>query len=155
MAEAMTKSEGGSAMWVPVEYAYNGFGWRFDARQLTGGANDYQTIAGGYNALRSLDLVVDAVAMEIYGRLDFGAGLTETTHYAINLSQLAGIDAVAGYADYRGQNGGATTPWGHSFSNAEYDNIVFSSNAVSGAVPVLPVWGLLLIGFLSPALRRR
>jgi hypothetical protein len=147
----------GSAMWVPGEFAYNTYGWRFDARQLTGGSGDYLTIFGGYDAIETLEIVIDGIAMEIYGRYDFGAGVQETTHYAIDEAKLTSIDAVAAYADYRGENYGATTPWGKRFTNAEYDNVVFASSADvgGGSVPSPGALSLLLAGILALGASRR
>jgi len=153
-AATLTGSFANGAMWVPVEYAFNSFGWRFDARQLTGGSGDYVTLSGGYDAIENLEVVIDTLAMEVYGRYDFGSGLLDTVHYSITAAQLAGIDAVAGYADYRGQNYGASTPYGKTFSNAEYDNIQFASSAAAN-VPAPSVLTLLLAGLLALGVRRR
>lgn len=149
-------------MWSPVKnpggLPSGTFGWVFDARPLTGNGSNFVGIPGGYDTVANMSVVVDAVLMETYGVYDFGGGSQETPHFSFTEQQLAGLDAVGGFADYRGVNGGATTAQGDQFIPPEFDNVVLSDNNLATA-PTLSTWGIvtlvLMLGFFSVMKVRR
>ena len=79
------------------------FGWVFDARGITGDSGAFLAFAGGYNAVRTFSVIVDPVALEVFGRADFGSGPFETAHFSITPAQFATLDRVVMLQDFRSQ----------------------------------------------------
>jgi hypothetical protein len=131
-------------------------GYLFDARNLTGGASDYLLFEGPFNAVQTLDIVLDGAAGEVYGVYDFGAGAVETTHYAVSAARIAAIDQVFGYFDFRSAHPGGTfasTGRGTQFGAAQWDNI--SVTGTFDAVPEPGMAGLLALAVGGIGFARR
>ncbi len=133
-------------------------GYSFDARQITGLSFAFMTLQGPFNAIETLRIVLDGAAGEVYGVYDFGGGTQETTHYAVSSAQIAAVDQVFGFFDFRAAHPGGTftsTGLGTLFGAAQWDNIT-----VSGTFDGIPepsaaaVFGLGLLGIASVRRRR-
>lgn len=129
----------GGAYWS-VLYDLNNIsgntGYIFDARNITGGASDFFLLNGPFNSIQTMEIVLDGLAGEVYGVYDFGGGATQTTHYAVTAAQIAAIDQVFGFFDFRSANPGGTfasTGLGTQFGGAQWDNI-----SVTGTFAAIP-----------------
>lgn len=80
-------------------------GWSFDARGLSGSLGDVQVFSATINKPVTLKIIVDPVALDVFGLGNFGSGFVETTHYSIDPTVLAKIDGVTIFEDYRGTLG--------------------------------------------------
>ena len=113
-------ANGGALMagWFAVDQSFSqqggSQGWRFDARGLTGNADNFQFLTGGYDTVSSFEVVIDAALGEVWGRADFGSGFIETTHYAVSAAQIESITGVALFQDHRNPT---------YYTGAEFDNI--------------------------------
>jgi hypothetical protein len=84
----------------------NSGGWTFDARGLSGNVQPFQQHVGAViNKPIKLDLIIDPIALDVFGRGNFGSGFIETTHYSIDPTFLAKIDGITIFEDYRGTLG--------------------------------------------------
>lgn len=122
---------------------FSGGRWRFDVTSLTGNSADFILVAGGFDNLVTMRIVVDGLANEVYGVYDFGSGAQQTPHYAVTDAQIATLNEVGVVFDFRGTLG------------AELDNLRLFDN-VSPAVPE-PGSALLIaasLGLLGFARRR-
>jgi len=93
---------------------------------------------GGFDQPVSLEVILDGLAGEVYGRLTHSAGSYETAHVAITPSQLASLTEVAIWEDYRDS----------LYLGAEYDNVRVTTAA---AVPAVSEWGLAAMAALMLA----
>jgi hypothetical protein len=101
--------------------ATNPPGWTFWA-----GAGRLERFPGGYDQPVHLEIVVDAVNQELFGRADLGAGIIESMHYSTVGLDLAAMSRVMLFQDFRGTRGG------------EFDNIVVSLAAVEVDIDIKP-----------------
>ncbi|MDP6346593.1 MAG: hypothetical protein QF491_23890, partial [Alphaproteobacteria bacterium] len=129
------------AYWSPL-YDVNNVagqtGWVFAANGIAGGTGNTEIVIGGFDAVRSLKIVVDGIAGEVYGVYDFGSGSTETAHFAVGAAEIAAIDEVFGFFDFRSANLGspwASTSKGTRFGAAQWDNIQVTGAFAAGEVP--------------------
>ncbi len=128
--------------WWPVKAQSGVFSWSFAPTGLVGSGN-YHLVAGGYNEVVSMSIVVDGVANEVYGKYDFGSGGTgETPHYSVTDAKIEELNSAVIYADYRSPQN-ATTPHGDTFSGGEFDNMVVVPEPAS--IIVLTLGGLAFI----------
>ena len=104
-------------------------------RGLSGNVQPFQLHVGvAINKLIKLDLIIDPIALDVFGRGDFGSGFVETNHYSIDPTFLAKIDGVTIFEDYRGTFG------------VDIDNISISIPDPTGGGDVPEPASLLLIG---------
>jgi len=131
-------------------------GYFFAAQGITGNGSAFEGIDEPFNQIETLQIVIDGNLGEVYGVYDFGAGLMETTHFSVSSAQIGAIDEVFGFTDFRSVNPGspsASTPFGTTFSGAQWDNIVVSDDTPSIPEPgSLASMGIGVIGL--GALRR-
>ncbi|MCA9077900.1 MAG: hypothetical protein KDA93_22925, partial [Planctomycetaceae bacterium] len=81
-------------------------GWMFDARGVSGNSEAIEIIEGGFDAVVGFQVVVDAEAMKVYGRYDFGEGPQETSRFAITQAGLNEMYLVNVVQDWRPGSGG-------------------------------------------------
>ncbi len=130
------------------------YGWSYSGPldpNCSGGWHLYATGSGAGNCFNgpeatenpvTLEIVIDADAGTYFGRVSDVSGLLyQSSDFAISAAQIAGIDGVRIYFDYRG------APYGQ---DGEFDNIL----VVTG-VPEPAALGLMLAGILPYAVRRR
>jgi hypothetical protein len=133
-------------------------GYFFDARQITGISTAFLFLQGPFNAIETLRIVLDGVAGEVYGEYDFGGGVHETTHYAASAAQIAAIDQVFGFFDFRSAHPGGTfasTALGTQFGAAQWDNITVTGTFEGIPEPgMVAVFALGLLGIASAQNRR-
>ncbi|MGB0629092.1 MAG: hypothetical protein ACPGRZ_00225 [Alphaproteobacteria bacterium] len=130
-------------------------GYFFDARGITGNSSAFEAHDGAFDQIETLKIVVDGNIGEVYGVYDFGAGVMETTHFSVSSAQIAAIDEVFGFTDFRSANIGspfASTGRGTRFAGAQWDNIMVTDDAVAVAEPAplaLLAVGLMGLGVFS------
>ncbi len=112
--------------------------WDFDVRNLTGNSGDLEGHAGSFDTAVSLQVILDPVAGEAYGRADLGSGFFETTHYTITGAQFATVDSVLIFQDYRSP----TVYLGAEFDNITVDAVVIAEPSVI-ALMLIPLFYLL------------
>ena len=112
--------------------------WDFDVRNLTGNSGDLEGHAGSFDTAVSLQVILDPVAGEAYGRADLGSGFFETTHYTITGAQFATVDSVLIFQDYRSP----TVYLGAEFDNFTVDAVVIAEPSAI-ALMLIPLFYLL------------
>lgn len=76
--------------------------WTFDARGITGNSNNTWEVLGGHDTAVSMQLVIDKLSLEVFGRYDFGGGQTgETPHFPVLLSKINAVTHISILEDYR------------------------------------------------------
>jgi hypothetical protein len=132
-------------------------GYVFDARSMTGNSSDFFLLNGPFDSVQTFEIVLDGLGGEVYGVYDFGSGTQETTRFTVSAAEIAAIDQVFGFFDFRSANPGgvfASTGRGTQFGGAEWDNL--SVNGSFEAVPEPAMSGLLCLGVAGMfAVRRR
>jgi hypothetical protein len=121
--------------WVP-------HAWIFVAQ--TSGIGQFWAIPGGaaenyLHAVR-LEVVVDGVANEVYGRYDVGHGLFETPHFGVADSDISDASKVSISQDFRGTFG------------AEFDNILVATQVA--AIPEPSTYALVLSALVALSIGR-
>ena len=112
--------------------------WDFDVRNLTGNSGDLEGHAGNFDTAVSLQVILDPVAGEAYGRADLGSGFFETTHYTITGAQFATVDSVLIFQDYRSP----TVYLGAEFDNITVDAVVIAEPSAIALI-LIPLFYLL------------
>jgi len=132
-------------------------GFLLDAHGITGNASAFVPQDRPFDQIDVLKIIIDRNSSEVYGALDFGSGLVETSRVAVSTSQIAAIDSVFGFTDFRSANIGgsfASTALGTRSGGAQWDNILVTDDSVEVPEPgSLAVFGLGLLGL--GFLRRR
>lgn len=150
----------GGAHWTVLydEGGPGGTGYFFDARGITGNGSDFFRFNGPFDSVQTLEIVLDGLAGEIYGVYDFGGGAMETAHYSVNTAQIAALDKVYAFFDYRSAHPGgkfASTHLGTQFGAAQWDNIALNGSFEAVPEPATAaLFGLCALG-LGIARRRR
>ena len=132
--------------WTPYgvpRFGLPGPHWHFDAGAITGVPSNFVDLLGGYDTPVRMSIVVDGVAKEVYGVYDFGSGAQQTPHYAVTDVQIATLNEVGVYFDFRGGRG------------PELDNLRVFDNVPSVPEPSIAVLMSSALGLIVFVARRR
>jgi len=126
---------GNGVMWSNGT-SVGGAHWAFDARAISGNPSSAIDISGGHDSLAQMQIVVDKISLEVFGRWNFGAGQTgETPHYSVTSSAINALNSVFILQDFR-----------DPYVGTDFDNIVVA------AVPELAsVYSLSALTFVACA----
>lgn len=87
--------------------------WRFIVK-----GQPIEDVVGFFGEVVRLEIVIDGIAGEVYGRLGHSGGTVETSHSTITASEIISLDRVELFADYRDAV---------SYLGGEYDNITVTT----------------------------
>ena len=103
------------------------------------GVGDISIFQGGFDQTVGLEVIIDGLAGEVYGRLTHSGGSYETTHVAIAPEQLASLTEVRILEDYRDP----------AYLGAEFDNVRVTTTV--STIPAVSEWGLVVMAALMLA----
>lgn len=128
--------------------AYEGLGYRFDATGLAGGGAS-EIKFGGMQDLAHLEVVIDRVAGEVFGRYEYVGGVTgETTHFSI----VGNVDLLTSLTVKQDQN---LTVAPQFYTGVDLDNFSLVANPTSVPEPFTLGLSVAGVGVVLRKLRRR